>query len=106
MNNNGFAKVALKDDISVSRPKRINTGGREIVLFRSGEEIFAIENLCPHQLFSVFHQAKLDGYTLTCPMHGWSFDIRNGKNIAGSGRIKTYDIQLDGNDVWLKIPEE
>jgi 3-phenylpropionate/trans-cinnamate dioxygenase ferredoxin component len=102
----GFEKIADLDEITPKRPRRVMVGEREIVVFRVGNEIFAIENLCPHQQFSVFHQAVLDEYTITCPMHGWSFDIRTGENISGNGRLKTCEIRIDGNDVWMKNPEE
>jgi len=44
----------------------------------------------------------LDGYTITCPMHTWSFDIRSGKAVTGSGRIKTFELRVVGNEVLIK----
>jgi nitrite reductase (NADH) small subunit len=101
----GFEKAGLVEEITSARPKRLSLGSYEIVLFRKDNEIFAIENLCPHQLMSVFHQSTLDGYTLTCPMHGWSFDVRSGKAVAGSGRIKKFEVEARGKEVWIKLPE-
>jgi nitrite reductase/ring-hydroxylating ferredoxin subunit len=72
------------------------------VLFRVEGQIFALENLCPHQLYSVFHQGVMDHYTITCPMHGWSFDVRTGKAIAGSGRVRTFEVRVVEENVWLK----
>ena len=97
-----FERVARIDEITPARPKRVMVGGFEIILFRSGNEIFAIENLCPHQQFSVFHQGVLDGYILTCPMHSWSFDIRSGKAVTGSGRLRTFEVRVVGNEVLIK----
>jgi nitrite reductase/ring-hydroxylating ferredoxin subunit len=98
----GFEKVAQIDEITPASPKRIKVGESECVLFRIGEQIFAIENLCPHQLYAVFHQGILEQYTITCPMHGWSFDVRNGKAVTGSGRLKTLEVLVDKNIVWVK----
>jgi len=84
----------------------VTVGEREVVLFRVGDEIFAVENLCPHQQYSVFHQGVLDGYIITCPMHGWSFDIRTGENITGNGRMKTFEIRVEGKNVWIKASKE
>jgi nitrite reductase/ring-hydroxylating ferredoxin subunit len=102
----GFQKVAQVDDITPASPKRITVGDLEGVLFRVGEQIFAIENLCPHQLFAVFHQGILDQFTITCPMHGWSFDLRTGKAVAGSGRLKILEVRIEQNNVWVKKAEE
>ena len=98
----GFERIARMDEVTPARPKRVMVGEREIVLFRVGNEIFAVENLCPHQQFSVFHQGVLDGYIITCPMHAWSFDIRSGKAVAGSGRIRTFELRVVGNEVLIK----
>jgi nitrite reductase/ring-hydroxylating ferredoxin subunit len=95
----GFEQIAKLDEAVPERSKRIIVEGREIVFFRTGAEIFAVENLCPHQHYSVFHQSILNEYTITCPMHGWGFDVRTGKNITGNGQLKVFEIRLEGNDV-------
>ena len=102
----GFEKVAKVDEITQSYPKSVQVGDFECVLFRVGTQIFALENLCPHQRYSVFHQGVLDHYTITCPMHGWSFDVRTGKAVSGSGCLKTFEVHVDKNDVWVKKIEE
>jgi hypothetical protein len=43
-----FERIARMDEVTPARPKRVTVGAREIVLFRVGNEIFAVENLCPH----------------------------------------------------------
>jgi 3-phenylpropionate/trans-cinnamate dioxygenase ferredoxin subunit len=93
------------DEVTLARPKRVMGGEREIMLFRVGNEIFAIENLCPHQQYAVFHQGVLDGYTITCPMHTWSFAVRSGKAVAGSGRIRIFELRVVGNEVLIKNSE-
>jgi nitrite reductase/ring-hydroxylating ferredoxin subunit len=102
----GFERIAGLDEITPEHPKRVTIKGNEIVLFRTGAEIFAVENSCPHQHYSVFHQSRLNDYAITCPMHGWSFDVRTGKNITGNGQLKVFEIRLEGNDVWMKSPKE
>jgi nitrite reductase/ring-hydroxylating ferredoxin subunit len=97
-----FERIARMDEVTPTCPKRVTVGGREIVLFRVGNEIFAVENICPHQQFSVFHQGILDGYTIICPMHAWSFDVRSGKAVAGNGRLKTFELRVVGNEVLIK----
>jgi nitrite reductase (NADH) small subunit len=101
----GFKQVALIDEITPVSPKRIMVGENECVLFRVEEEIFGIENRCPHQLYSVFHQGTIEQYTITCPMHGWSFDLRTGKAVRGSGHLNILEVRVDKKIVWVKIPE-
>jgi nitrite reductase/ring-hydroxylating ferredoxin subunit len=105
MKKEEFGRIARMDEVTPARPKRVMVGAHEIVLFRVGNEIFAVENLCPHQQFSMFHQGVLDGYTIACPMHTWNFDIRSGKAVTGSGRIKTFELRVVGNEVLIKNSE-
>jgi nitrite reductase/ring-hydroxylating ferredoxin subunit len=100
-----FERIARMDEVTPTRPKCVMVGEREVVLFQIGDEIFAVENLCPHQQYSVFHQGVLDGYTITCPMHAWSFDVRSGKAITGSGRIRTFELRVVGNEILIKNSE-
>ena len=106
MNMRGFEKVAHAHEITPARPKRVTMGAVECMLIRVDDEIFAIENLCPHQRYSVFHQGTVEQCTITCPMHGWSFDLRTGNAVTGSGHLKTFEIRVDHNDVWMKTPED
>jgi 3-phenylpropionate/trans-cinnamate dioxygenase ferredoxin subunit len=68
--------------------------------------LFAIENRCPHQQRSAFHQAQVDGCVIRCPMHGWTFDLRTGDPVAGSGRLRTFEVRESGNAVYVRRPEE
>ena len=102
----GFKKVALIDEITPASPKRIMVGENECVLFRVDEEIFGIENRCPHQLYAVFHQGIVEQCIITCPMHGWSFDLRTGKAVRGSGHLKILEVRVDHKNVWVKMPED
>jgi nitrite reductase/ring-hydroxylating ferredoxin subunit len=101
----GYWKAAKFDEVTPARPQRVTLGGRELVLLKVQDTIFAIENLCPHQQFAVFHSAVLEDHTITCPMHGWSFDIRTGKAVNGNGRIRVFDVRVEGNDIYVMNPE-
>jgi nitrite reductase/ring-hydroxylating ferredoxin subunit len=101
-----FQKVCAIEDITHARPKRIIVGENELVLFTVQGKIYAMENLCPHQQFALFHQSIPDGYTITCPMHSWSFDIRTGIAVNGNGRIRIYDVCTDGDEVYIGKPEK
>jgi nitrite reductase/ring-hydroxylating ferredoxin subunit len=48
----------------------------------------------------------LNGFTITCPMHGWGFDVRSGKNVTGNGQLKVFESRIVENDVWVKAPKE
>jgi len=76
--------------------------GEEIAVFKTGNEFFAVKNLCPHQHFSMLHQGEVKGCVVTCPMHGWSFDLRTGFSTNASGRLKTYPVEVTNGGVYIR----
>ncbi|NQE49389.1 anthranilate 1,2-dioxygenase ferredoxin subunit AndAb [Herbaspirillum rubrisubalbicans] len=69
--------VGHADDFTEGEVAAAQAGGQAVALFRLGEEIFALKDLCTHG------NAKLsDGYVengcVECPLHQGLFDIRSG----------------------------
>jgi nitrite reductase/ring-hydroxylating ferredoxin subunit/DMSO/TMAO reductase YedYZ heme-binding membrane subunit len=79
---------AVNDDgwISVSRPEEIPDkgacivaahGGERIAIFRDGNWIGALANLCAHQGGPVGEGRIIDGL-VTCPWHGFQYSLKDG----------------------------
>ncbi|CAD5373717.1 Carboxymuconolactone decarboxylase [Rubrivivax sp. A210] len=66
-----------KDGLTV----RLDCDGRSLFVHRAGKEWRVYDSRCPHQTTDIPHLA-LDGHSLTCPKHGWVFDIRSGECTA------------------------
>ncbi|MDE3059284.1 MAG: Rieske 2Fe-2S domain-containing protein [Bacteroidota bacterium] len=94
-------KVARLQDLLEGKGKLVCVDGEEIALFKIEGKIFAVGNVCPHQHFSKLHEGILNGKTLTCPMHGWSYDVESGKAVNADGRLKTFVVDIRGEDVFL-----
>jgi nitrite reductase/ring-hydroxylating ferredoxin subunit len=100
-----FVKVGCLSDVLEKQGKLVRVSDEEIALWRAGGKIYAINNVCPHQHFSMLHQGTLDDLHVTCPMHGWTFSLENGNPRFGNGRAKTYQVKVVGEDVFVEKPE-
>ena len=60
--------------------QRVECDGRGLFVHRADKEWRVYDSRCPHQTTSIPHLA-LQGHTLTCPKHGWAFDMRSGDCI-------------------------
>jgi nitrite reductase (NADH) small subunit len=100
----GFVKVAELAEFAVRRSKRVTIENTDIALFVSEGEYFAVQNDCPHQHFSSLHDGILNGREITCPMHGWTFDLSSGKATIGGGKLKRYEVKVVGNDILVEVP--
>ena len=49
---------------------------------------------------------KLAGARLTCPWHGWLYDVRTGQCLlpARGAAIATYAVRIEGGDIWVEVP--
>jgi nitrite reductase (NADH) small subunit len=99
-----FVKVARTSDLHDQRGTLVYLEGEAIALWRINGKIYAINNVCPHQHFSMLHQGTLDGVYVTCPMHGWTFSLEDGQPKFGNGRAKTYQVKVEGEYVLVEKP--
>ena len=98
-----FIKVITSDKVFDQRGTLVRIGGEDIANFRRDGKYYAVGNVCAHQHFSMLHQGMLDGLTVTCPMHGWTYNLCDGLSTTGQGRVKTFPVKLIGDDVFVEV---
>lgn len=98
-----FTKVASLDNLHERRGTLVTVNGKDIALFKHGSSVFAINNVCAHQHFSMLHEGLLDRFEVTCPMHGWKYDIRTGGSTTGQGKVTCYGVKVVGDDVFIEV---
>lgn len=87
----------------------VEVDGREIALFRSGGEVLAFDDLCPHRQAPLSQMGLLQTDRVICVLHGAGFDRDSGApldDLAGEG-IRKYPVRLRGSriDVWIPADE-
>lgn len=71
----------LKDKEAVN----VHSDGRDLFVYTESKDIKVFDSRCPHQATNI-PELALDAYTLTCPKHGWKFDVRTGECIERGDR--------------------
>jgi len=98
-----FVKVAKASDIQEGAGKVIQAQGNAIAVFKVGHEFHAIDNTCKHQ-GGPLGEGELDGSEVTCPWHGWQYDVKTGDCLTDpSVSQKKYNVKLEGEDVLVEI---
>jgi len=80
--------VAALAELKSGRTSYVDCDGRSLFVFRKGTTVKVYDSRCPHQVTNIPHLA-LEGGTLTCPKHGWAFDIETGACTANGDRPLT-----------------
>lgn len=99
-----WIRVAGVAEVSPTKAREIEHQGRVIAVFQVGSEYHAIDGICPHQ-GGPLAEGPLEGTCVTCPWHGWQFDVLTGKTPLGS-RVKqdVYAVKVEGDSIFVEVP--
>jgi len=98
-----FVKVAEKRDLTEGSGRVVSVEGRSIALFRVKDEYFALANVCLHR-GGPLGEGSLNGSTITCPWHGWKFDVRTGSfTVIPTLKVTTYKVKEQNGSVMVEI---
>ena len=61
-----------------SKPIAIEIANRRIMVIRDGGEAHALDDRCPHRGVPLSLGSQEFPGTISCPYHGWTFDLRSG----------------------------
>jgi nitrite reductase (NADH) small subunit len=96
-----FVKIATKGEIESGKGKTVEVNGKSIAVLNENGEFFAIDNMCAHAQ-GPLGDGVCDEGKVTCPWHGWSYDLKTGKcENNPEVNLKVYEIKIDGEDVMV-----
>ncbi|HXZ99545.1 MAG TPA: Rieske (2Fe-2S) protein [Candidatus Binatia bacterium] len=88
-----------------STPTAVQAGGARVMLYRRGDEIYAISAVCPHA-GGPLHEGTVDGgLCVTCPWHGSRFRLEDGRAVRGpaSAPATLYEARVRAGRVEVKV---
>ena len=85
--------------------KMVRVDGRQIAFFDTANGILACNNLCPHEGYPLSEGSLSGECTLTCNWHNWKFDLATGENLYGGDRLRTYPVELRGDEIWINLED-
>lgn len=78
-------------------------GNRIVALANVDGAWHAIDGLCPHQ-GGPLGTGKLCGALLTCPWHGWQFDMPTGRHrISATVTQSRFDVRETEGRVFIRV---
>ena len=100
------ATLGTARDVRAKLPLCVEWAGRSFRIVAIDGELVVHATICPHRLGPLDEAAVEDGI-VTCPWHGWRFDLRSGRALDGRrARLAPpprLDTDPDGN-LWLSDP--
>lgn len=97
-----YRTVARTSELAPGAGTIVELDGRSVALFNLDGEIHAIDNTCCHR-GGPLGDGEVDETTVTCPWHGWQYDVTSGDclNVPGEG-VDAYEVRVEGDEVQVK----
>ena len=100
-----WVRVSVGDGIPAGAGRPLDVDGLRVALFNDGARLYAVDDRCPHRGASL-GEGLLTAGTVTCPWHGWTFDVRTGRNpLDPDTVVACYPVRRVGEDVEVEIPD-
>ena len=99
-----FTTVARMEDVPPGSVIQVRSGETEIAVANCDGDIYAVQGHCIH-LQGPLGEGRLEANCLlTCPWHGWQYDVRTGKNDFDLAiQLETYDVQIENGEIRVRV---
>ena len=98
-----FVRAAKTSEIAPGSITEVQVNGTTIALANVGGTFYAISNTCLHR-GGPLGQGPLEGKTVTCPWHGWQFDVTTGiANQNSSAGVPSYPTEVRGDEIFVDL---
>jgi nitrite reductase (NADH) small subunit len=102
--SDSWQKVGKTPDFQ-NRIECIEVGDRKVAVTMLQGELYAFDGFCPH-VYGPMHRSEINGTILTCPLHGWRFDLRDGgREIHNYKSLPMHETKIEGEDVYVRIAD-
>ena len=121
MSDDSLVEVGPADDFADGDHRIVRIGRAEVGVVKADGEFYAMRNQCPHDGGPVCEgnvQRKLvgeftgpgeridqhysDDCIVSCPWHGWSFDLETGTHIGDDSIVlPMYDVVVEDGVVYV-----
>ena len=98
-----FVKVGQTSDVPSGEGKTFEIEGKGIAVFNVDGTFYALDNTCCHR-GGPLGEGYLEGQVVTCPWHGWRFDVTTGQSpVNPAGKVPAYPLKIEGTDILVEL---
>lgn len=106
MTESVFVPVMPLAEIRQGRMQTRVLAGREIVFCHTREGVFALDNICTHA-HARMCEGRLRATRLVCPLHGASFDVRDGRVLGPPATVPlpTFPVRVVNGTIEISLSQ-
>jgi nitrite reductase/ring-hydroxylating ferredoxin subunit len=97
-----WTRVLQEADLPDDSPTAIVAEGRQIMLYRHGGRLYAIDNICSHA-GGLLSRGPVADLTVTCPLHGSRFTLADGCVTRGPASQPQPVLPTRIRNGWIEV---
>lgn len=99
-----WVRVATVDEIPEGTGKEFVAAGRIVAVYNIEGKFQSLDGVCPHA-GGPLANGKLNGTIVTCPWHGWQFDVTSGRHCLNANLTQpSFAVKVEGEEIWVEMP--
>jgi 3-phenylpropionate/trans-cinnamate dioxygenase ferredoxin component len=97
-------EVGTETDFPEGVLKQVEVDGRSLLVVRIEGALHAMDGKCSHMGYDL-SRGRLDDHTVTCRLHGATFDLLTGEVIRNMAAkpMRVYPLSVESNRVFIDI---
>ena len=98
-----FQRAANQADVPPGQIREFKVNGIAVAVANLNGKLFAINSVCLHH-GGPLGEGELQGSTVTCPWHGWEYDVTSGRLVQQpSDGVQCYTVELRGDEIFVDL---
>lgn len=96
-------RVGSLAELRAGKAMKATIEGRKVAIFAVEDGVVATNGRCPHAQ-GPLHNGDVEGTVLTCPWHGWTFDLKTGVCDEDPELVlERYPVVVEGDDILVRL---
>ena len=97
-----WVPIGRAADVPLLEGRSVRVGHRRIAVFRLADGWAALDHACPHSGGPLADGLVTDA-CVTCPLHGWRFDLATGERVGGSESVAIHEVRERDGLLELRV---
>ncbi|MBE0538145.1 MAG: nitrite reductase (NAD(P)H) small subunit [Ignavibacterium sp.] len=98
-----YTKICSLSDLKEKQGKRFLINDVELAVFKVNNQVYVLNNICPHQHTALIYDGFIEDGCVVCPAHGWMFNLKTGKQPTGARGLDSYSVRIIDDEVYAIV---
>jgi len=103
-----WTEIADADELPEGGRLCTTVNKKPIVVLHVDGKLYAVSNTCPHA-GRPLEDGEVRGLTITCPFHGYAYNLRNGNNLDYPDiepPLPMYPVRVESGKVQIAVGDQ